>query len=232
MKTSLKFILAAAFAGLFSVAAQAQPAPKILVVDMAKLYDAHYKTEEQNGKLKADQQKAEDELQKLNSEGNALVKQFNDIKEQLNNPTLSADAKTKTQQEFEAKGQEIQRKQAEVNAFRGNTQRSLQQRINNFKQFLLEEISKIAVDIAKKKGATLLVDKSGPTLIGMSSVLYFDPSYDITDEVAKEINKDRPAGSAAVAPVTAPAAAPAAAPAKAATKSGDAPSVSFPGAKK
>lgn len=232
MKTSLKFVLAAAFAGLFAVAAQAQPAPKILVVDMAKLYDAHYKTEEQNGKLKADQQKAEDELQKLNTEGNALVKQFNDIKEQLNNPTLSADAKTKTQQEFEAKGQEIQRKQAEVNAFRGNTQRSLQQRINNFKQFLLEEISKIAVDIAKKKGATLLVDKSGPTLIGMSSVLYFDPSYDITDDVAKEINKDRPAGSAAVAPATAPAAAPAAAPAKAATKPGDAPSVSFPGAKK
>lgn len=232
MKTSLKFVLVAAFAGLFAVAAQAQPAPKILVVDMAKLYDGHYKTEEQNGKLKADQQKAEEELQKLNTEGNALVTQFNSIKEQLNNPTLSADAKTKTQQDFEAKGQEIQRKQAEVNAFRANTQRSLQQRINNFKQFLLEEISKIAVDIAKKKGATLLVDKSGPTLIGMSNVLYFDPSYDITDEVAKEINKDRPAGSAA-APSAAPAAVtPAAAPAKAATKSSDAPSVSFPGAKK
>lgn len=229
MKTSLKFILAAAFAGLFSVAAQAQPAPKILVVDMAKLYDAHYKTEEQNGKLKADQQKAEEELQKLNTEGNTLVKQFNDIKEQLNNPTLSADAKTKTQQEFEAKGQEIQRKQAEVNAFRGNTQRSLQQRINNFKQFLLEEISKIAVEIAKKKGATLLVDKSGPTLIGMSSVLYFDPAYDITEEVSKEINKDRPAGSPAApaAATPAPAAKPAAKPA-----SGEAPSVSFPGAKK
>ncbi|HEY8933157.1 MAG TPA: OmpH family outer membrane protein [Rariglobus sp.] len=233
MKTSLKFVLAAAFAGLFAVAAQAQPAPKILVVDMAKLYDGHYKTEEQNGKLKADQQKAEEELQKLNSEGNALVTQFNSIKEQLNNPTLSADAKTKAQQDFEAKGQEIQRKQSEVNAFRANTQRSLQQRINNFKQFLLEEISKIAVDIAKKKGATLLVDKSGPTLIGMSNVLYFDPSYDITDEVAKEINKDRPAASAAIAPATAPAAAtPAAAPAKTATKPADAPSVSFPGAKK
>lgn len=227
MKTSLKFLVAAAFAGLFAVAAQAQPAPKILVVDMAKLYDAHYKTEEQNGKLKADQQKAEEELQKLNTEGNTLVKQFNDLKEQLNNPTLSADAKTKTQQDFEAKGQEIQRKQAEVNAFRGNTQRSLQQRINNFKQFLLEEISKIAVDIAKKKGATLLVDKSGPTLIGMSSVLYFDPAYDITEDVSKEINKDRPAGSTAVAP------APAAPAAKTATKpAGEAPSVSFPGAKK
>lgn len=222
MKTSLKSLLAVTFAGLFAVAAQAQPAPKVAIVDLAKLYDAHYKTEEQNGKLKADQQKAEDELQKLNAEGNALVKQFNDIKEQANNPTLSADAKTKAQKDLEAKGQEIQKKQTEVNNFRGNTQRSLQQRINNFKQFLLEEISKVAVEIAKKKGATLLIDKSGPSLIGVSSVLYFDPAYDITEDVAKEINKDRPASAGT--PSTSTSAAPAA--------SGDAPSVSFPSAKK
>lgn len=218
MKTSLKFFFALAVAGVLAVAAQAQPAPKVFVVDMAKLYDGHFKTEEQNAKLKADQQKAEEELQKLNAEGNALVEQFKKLEEQVNNPTLSADAKTKTQQELQAKGQEIQRKQAEVNQFRGNTQRSLQQRINNFKQFMLEEISKVAVDIAKKKGATLLLDKSGPTLIGVPSLLYFDASYDLTEEVSKELNKDRPAGSAAAAPAAKPA--------------GEAPSVSFPGSKK
>lgn len=221
MKTSLKTLLAVALAGVFAIAAQAQPAPKIYVVDMAKLYDGHYKTEEQNAKLKGDQQKAEDELQKLNAEGNALVEQFKKLEEQVNNPTLSADAKTKTQQDLQAKGQEIQRKQAEVNQFRGNTQRQLQTRINNFKQMLLEEISKTATEIAKKKGATLLVDKSGPTLIGLPSLLYFDPAYDVTEEVSKEINKDRPAGSSS-------AAAPSSAPAKAA----DAPAVSFPGSKK
>lgn len=225
MKTSVKSFLALAVAGVLAVVAQAQPAPKIFVVDMAKLYDGHYKTEEQNGKLKVDQQKAEDELQKLNAEGNTLVKQFNDLKEQANNPALSADGKTKAQQDLEAKGQEIQRKQNEVNSFRANTQRSLQQRINNFKQFLLEEISKTAVEIAKKKGATILLDKSGPTLIGVPTLLYFDSAYDITEEVSKEINKDRPAGSTAASPAPAsPAAKPAA--------TSDAPSVSFPGSKK
>jgi outer membrane protein len=213
MKISLKLFLAAAIAGLFAVAVQAQPAPKVFVVDMAKLYDGHPKTEEQNAKLKTDQQKAEEELQKINVEGNALVEQFKKLEEQVNNPTLSTDAKNKLQQDMQAKGQEIQRKQAEVNQFRGNTQRSLQQRINNFKQFLLEEISKTAVDIAKKKGATLLLDKSGPTLIGVPSLLYFDPAYDITEEVAKEINKGG-TSSAAAKPA-----------------SGEAPSVSFPGSK-
>ena len=231
MKTSIKSLLAVLCVGFIAVAAQAQPAPKVLVIDLAKIYDGHYKTEEQNAKLKSDQQKAEDDLQKLNTEGNALVKQFNDLKDQLNNPTLSADGKVKAQKDLEDKGQEIQRKQAEVTSFRTNVQRSLQQRINTFKQFLLEEISKTATEIAKKKGATLLFDKSGPSLIGVSSLVYFDSAYDITDEVSKEVNKDRPAGSvaapaaAATAPA-APAVAPVAAPAAAT------PSVSFPGSKK
>lgn len=216
MHNFIKSFLALSVAGIFTAAVQAQPTPKIFVVDMVKLYDGHFKTEEQNAKLKVDQQKAEDELQKLNVEGNALVEQAKALNEQTKNPALSADAKTKAQQDLQAKAEEIQKKQNEVNSFRQNTQRSLQQRINTFKQLLLEEISKTATDIAKKKGATLLFDKSGPSLIGVPSLVYFDASYDITDDVAKEINKDRPAGSASAAPAA----------------SGAAPSVSFPGSKK
>ncbi len=217
MHKLLKSFLVLAVAGLFTAAVQAQPAPKVFVVDMVKLYDGHYKTEEQNAKLRADQQKAEDELQKLNTEGNALVKQAQDMQEGLKNATLTDAAKAKAQQDLQAKAGEIQSKQNEVNSFRQNTQRSLQQRINTFKQLLLEEISKTAIDIAKKKGATLLFDKSGPSLIGVPTIIYFDSAYDITDEVAKEINKDRPAGSTA---------------APAASSSTAAPSVSFPGTKK
>ncbi|HTJ77878.1 MAG TPA: OmpH family outer membrane protein [Rariglobus sp.] len=222
MHKLIKSCLALAVAGVFTAAVQAQPAPKIFVVDMVKLYDGHFKTEEQNAKLKSDQQKAEDELQKMNGDGNALVKQAQDIQEQIKNPTLSNEAKAKAQQDLQAKAEEIQKKQNEVNSFRVNTQRALQQRINTFKQLLLEEISKTAVEIAKKKGATLLIDKSGPSLIGISSLIYSDPAYDITDDVAKEINKDRPAASTA----------PAAAASGSAAGSDSAPSVSFPGAKK
>lgn len=221
MNKVIKSFLALAVAGLFTAAVQAQPAPKILVVDMVKLYDGHFKTEEQNAKLRSDQQKAEDELQKMNGEGNALVKQAQDLQEQLKNPTLSNDAKTKAQQDLQAKAEEIQKKQADVNNFRVSTQRLLQQRINTFKQVLLEEIGKTATEIAKKKGATLLIDKSGPSFIGIPNLIYFDPAYDITDEVAKEINKDRPAGSTAAAPSG-----------SASSGSDSAPSVSFPGTKK
>lgn len=215
MKKSLKFLVAIATFSAMALAAQAQPAVKLLVVDMAKLYDTHYKTLEQNAKIQADDQKATEEVDKMNKEGNALVEEYKSLSEKSNNPALTADAKEKAQQDAQKKFEEIQRKQQEIQQFIGQTRQSLAQRFQTFKNLMLEEISKTAADVAKRKGATLLIDKSGPSVFGISNVLYTDPVYDITDEVAKELNKDRPATAAAApsttaAPATAPAAAPAA----------------------
>ncbi len=218
-----------AFAALAGIAASstavAQPTPKIVVVDMAKLLDGHYKTEEQNAKLKGDEGKANDELEKINKEGQSLVEELKKMEEDGKNPTLSTEAKEKLQTDMRAKIEEIQKKQNEVQSFRGNTQRSLQQRIQNFRKLMFEEISVTVTEVAKKKGANLVLDKSGPSLIGISPVVYADTGFDITEDVQKEINKTRPAGSAA------PAAAPAAPAAKSTTEGGSEAKVSFPSAK-
>jgi outer membrane protein len=194
----------------------AEPTFKLLVVDMAKLYDTHYKTVEQNTKLQSDDKMANEEVDKLNKEGNSLVEQYKGLKEQSTNPALTAEAKAKAETEAQKILEAIQQKQNEVRTFIQNTQNSLRQRLQTFRSLMLEEIGKVAVDVAKRKGASLVLDKAGPTLIGVSSVVYFDPGYDITDEVAKEINKDRPAGSPMVAPAA----------------GGDAPKIVIPGQKK
>lgn len=194
MNTTKTLVAIAAFAAA-SVAAFAQPAPKIYVVDMAKLYDTHYKTQEQNAKLQADDQKAQEEVEKMNKEGNALVEEYKSLNDQSNNPTASAEAKSKAQDAAAKKLEQIQGKQREVQTFIQNTRNSLGQRLQTFRSLMLEEISKVATDVAKRKGATLLIDKAGPTAIGISNFLYADPAYDITEDVLKEINKDRPAGA-------------------------------------
>jgi outer membrane protein len=220
MKNPIKSLVAlAAFAAL-ALGAHAQPAVKILVVDMAKLYDTHYKTLEQNAKIQADDQKAQEEVEKMNKEGNTLVEEYKTLNEQSNNPALSAEAKGKAQNDAQRKLEAIQTKQREVQTFIQNTRNSLGQRLNTFRSLMLEEISKIAADVAKRKGATLLFDKAGPTAIGISNVIFADPGFDITDDVMKEINKDRPAG----APT-----APAAAPAAGGTTGSGTPAVTVPG---
>lgn len=218
MKHASRSLLAlAAFVAAAAVAG-AQPALKLATVDMAKLYDNHFKTIEQNAKIQADDQKAQEEVEKMNKEGNALVEEYKTLNEQANSPALSAEAKSKAQNEAQKKLEQIQNKQREVQTFIQNTRNSLGQRLNTFRGMMLEEIAKVATEIAKKRGATLLLDKAGPTAIGISNILYSDAAYDLTDEVAKEVNKDKPVGapSAPAAPAAAPAA-------------GAAPAVSVPG---
>lgn len=221
MKNSIKSIVTLAAAAALTLGASAQPAPKVLVVDVAKLYQGHWKTADMQAKLQSDEQKAQEEIERMNKEGNAIVEEFKSLSEAVNNPTLSADGKAKAQAEAQKKYEAIQAKQRDVQTFVQNTRNTLGQREGNFRGMLLEDISKVAGEIAKKKGANILLDKSGPSGHGISNLLYLDPAFEITDEVAKELAKDKPAGSAT------PAATPAAmAPATAAPST---PAVTVPG---
>ena len=119
---------------------------------------------------------------------------------------MTPEARTKAEGEAQKKMEEIQQKQTAVQDFTNKTRSSLQVRMKSLRDGLLEEITRSVVDIAKRKGATLAIDKSGPTLFGIPAVLYADSSYDITDDVLVEINKDRPAPAAGATPPAAGAA--------------------------
>lgn len=230
MKNPIPSLVALAVFGAFTLTAHAQPAVKILVVDMAKIYDTHYKTIEQNAKIQSDDQKAQEEVDKMNKEGNALVEEYKALNDQSTNPALSADAKSKAQNDAQKKLESIQQKKNEIGTFIQNTRNSLQQRLQTFRSLMLEEIGKIAAEVAKRKGATILLDKAGPSLIGISNLVYSDPGFEITEDVVKEINKDRPAGTtsapAATSATGAGAPAPAATPASAVSPKITVPNVS------
>ncbi len=203
MNKTIRTLIALAALGAGSTSLLAQPVVKLIVVDMAKVYDTHYKTEDQTAKFKDAEQKAMEQVEELNKQGQTMVEEYKELMEQSKNTVLTPEARSKAEQDGQKKLEEIQRKQGEVQNFRNNTQRSLQQRMKTHRDLLLEEISKVVNEIAKRKGATLVIDKSGPTLFGIPGVLYSDPAYDITEEVVAEVNKDRPVAAAAAAPAAA-----------------------------
>lgn len=224
MKKTIRSILTLTAFGAAALGLAAQPALKIVTVDMSKLLEGYYKTEAQVAKLKANEQKAQEELERMAKEGNTLAEQYKETAEQAKNTLLTAEARAKAETDSAKMLEELQRRQNDLNTFRGKSQQVLQGQLNNIRTQLLDEISKRATDLAKGKGATLVVDKSGPSIIGIPLVLFSDAAYDLTDEVMAEINKDRPAAPAAAATTgTTPAATPPAAPA---AKS---PSITVPG---
>jgi outer membrane protein len=223
MKSSLRALLVLTTLALGTLTARAQTAPTILTVDMAKLFDGHWKTKEQLDKLHADEGKAQAHADELRKEGNDLVAQLKGFEETAKNPATTADAKAKAQDDAQKVFSQIQKKKAELTSFSQDTETSLRQRSQAFRNTMVAEIAKVAVDIAKKKGATLLLDKAGPTMIGISNILYSDPALDITAEVQAVLDKDRPADAPATSAAPTPTAAPAAT---------DSPQITVPGISK
>lgn len=199
MNKTIRTLLTLAAIAAGSTSLLAQPAVKLVVVDMAKAYDGYYKSEAGNAKLHDAEKMAQEQVEELNKQGQTLVEEYKELIDQSKSTVLTQEARTKAEGEAQKKLDEIQQKQAAVQDFTNKTRGSLQQRMKTLRDALLEEITKAVNEIAKRKGATLALDKSGPTLFGIPAVLYADSSYDITDDVIKEINKDRPAPVAAAA---------------------------------
>lgn len=207
-----------------TVALPAQPELKLIVVDMAKVFDNHYKKAEADIKFRDSEQSARDELEQMNKEGQAMVEELRALDERSKNAVLTEEARNKARAEAETKFQEVQRLQNRIQEYRQAATNQLQQRIKTHRDLLLDEISKVVVEIARRKGATLVVDKSGPSLFGISNIIYADAAYDITDEVLAAVNKDRPPATTGAAARPAPAATPAA------TTSGEVAPLFSPGA--
>ncbi|MDX2185428.1 MAG: OmpH family outer membrane protein [Opitutaceae bacterium] len=228
MKNSVKFLVAALAFAASSLAGFAQTTPKVALVDVAKVYDGHFSLPDQQEKAKAFQTQARDQIEKMLKDGQAMTEKFKELEEQTRNTLLTEEKRRAAAEEAQKLADDIRKKEEEVQGFSQNADAQFRQAVGAFRQGLVESITKTAVEVAKRKGATLVLDKSAVGAQGFPVVMFADGSFEITDEVIAEVNKNKPAGTAAAKPA---AAAPAAG-APATAPSGDAPAVSFPGAKK
>lgn len=218
MNRMLKQILTLIAFGAAALGLSAQPALKLLTVDVAKLFEGYYKTEQEVAKLKASGQKAQEELERMEKERNQMANQYKDTLDQSKNTLLTQEARAKAEADSAKMLEELQRRQTDLGTFKSNTEQLLNRQWNNIRSVLIDEIVKKVTEIGKSKGATLVMDRT-------SGIVYGDPAYDITEECLAAINKDRPVPPP---PAAAPAAPAPAAPAPAAATSA-APTVTVPG---
>jgi len=223
MKTSFKSLLALAAVSATALISQAQTAPKILVLDIGRAFQSHYKAAEMDEALKGEQQKAQQEFSAKEKELVDLSEKIKGLDEQTKNPALTKEAQAKIMADGEKMVQDFQGKQQELQAFANDARRKIGEKQQNVTNLLIEDITKKGQEIGKKKGADLVLPKN--------TVVYSNPAWEITDEVIAEINKDKPAGSPAAKPAAATPA-PAAKPAAQAPAAEGAPTIVFPGAKK
>ena len=179
----------------------AEVALKVATVDMDQLFTKYYKTDAQQTKLRDQEKRAREAIDNMGKDLESLVNQAKDLQEQSKNAILSEDARKKALSDLEAKVGEIRAKETDRQGYAQQAQAQLQKQMSQYQQLAFEEIAKVAGEIAKKKGATLLLNQGSVPV-----VIYADSSFSITDDVLAEINKDAPPPAVNVTvPATAPA---------------------------
>jgi outer membrane protein len=165
----------------------------VVTVSMQKLFDGYYKSTEANERLESIREQAVAEAQDKEKELQDMAEQIRSMQEELQNPVLSDDSKAEKQAELQGIAEEGRRKQAEFQQWQQQTMGNLNQRSQEIRNTLIDEIVKVVNDIALKDySADLVFDTSDILGSGVPTVLYADTDLDITDKVMMKLNADAP----------------------------------------
>ncbi len=186
-----KILLTFLTTGLLTMGLQGQSL-NIVTVDMTRLYNEYYKTLEANEKIKGILEKAQVQVEEMVKEGQTLLEDYKSISEMTQNDALTEEARIKAGTDAEAMAQQLQEKQGDIQQFRQNTQRSIQQRQQSYRDLFLDEIKGVVLEVSRERNGDLILDTTGPTALGISAVIFSDPSWDITDLVLERINAEAP----------------------------------------
>ena len=210
---ALPFIVASLAFGTISASAQAI---KIGTVDMKKVFENYFKTKDAEARINEARNAAKKEMDDRMDVYNKGVNEVKKMNEEIESPALGKEAKETKSKARDEKVAELNAMQREINEFRQTREKQLQEQSVRMRGGIVDEINKIVEAKVKSDNFDVVFDKSGPSLNGVPVVLYARDSFDFTDEVVKQLNKNRGKEEAAPAkadPAKADPAKPAATPA-------------------
>lgn len=180
---------------------------KIATVDMDKLFKDYHVTavekKKHTHKFAIIQKENNERLSNIRT----LEDQLDQLRKQIEDPSLNDSVKKEKHREFRKKLDDAKALDRERRDFLNRRTKALELEKRASMQGILEEIRKRIVDHSKKEDFDFVLDKSGMSTNMVPFLLYTKESSDITEALLKELNKDAPqppATEATPAPEKAP----------------------------
>jgi outer membrane protein len=185
-----KTVLCVALFSLFCAAYAAEL--KIAVIDMDQIFQSYYKTKIADSTLKQQAEIYKAWVKKLNDSLTKLEEEFKVVRDASQNIALSSSERETKRFEAQKKYREIREKQVEIEQYTAEKTQQYKQLETQKRDAILEEIAKEVKRRSTLEGYVLVIDKSGKTLNGIPSLIYYSPSIDITEPVITELNRGNP----------------------------------------
>ena len=187
MKKSLSSLVALTLA--LPLAAFAQGTMKIGTVDVERAFKEYNKTKDAEQKAKDAANAARKEYDGRAEDYKKAVGEINNLNNQLESPTLSADKKAQTAKDRDDKIAKIKNMEREISDFRQMRERQLQEQFVRMREGIVKEITDVVMDKVKANNLDLVFDKSGLSINRVPFLMYSNDNIDFTNDVIAVLNK-------------------------------------------
>ena len=187
MKKSLSSLVALTLA--LPLAAFAQGTMKIGTVDVERAFKEYNKTKDAEQKAKDAANAARKEYDGRAEDYKKAVDEINNLNNQLESPTLSADKKAQTAKDRDDKIAKIKNMEREISDFRQMRERQLQEQFMRMREGIVKEITDVVMDKVKANNLDLVFDKSGMSINRVPFLMYSNDNIDFTNDVIAVLNK-------------------------------------------
>jgi outer membrane protein len=173
MKRHIGMCLAMLMPGLLATITLAADAVKVAVMDQQLVIERSKAGKRALEDLKAYQATRQKII-------NADDQELKELEQSIQDGKLSEAAKQEKQNQFQAKLEAYQRRLADFN-------REVQQKQRETVLEYTKKVQDAAQVVAQRDGYTAIIDRGNEAMVRI--VIYYQPSLDITDQVAKEFDK-------------------------------------------
>lgn len=193
MRLSIGKTLVLAAASL-ALAAPLHAQTKIGTVDLKKVFDGYWKTQQADSNLKDRAAEFDKKRKDMVEEYKKANDDYKKLLDGANDQAVSAEERDKRKKSAESKLLEIREIEQSVNQFDRSARSTLGEQQRRMRDNILEEIRNILNAKAKVAGYSLVVDIAGETVNNTPVVPYSDGKNDLTEDVLNQLNATKPLG--------------------------------------
>ena len=188
----IPMILAGLLAGAMTASAQVQSG-RMVTVDLNKVFNDYYKTPVASQKLKDTAEQYNKEHDEMVAQYRKQVDELNKLREEQDKTEYSSEVREQKKKAFQEKLAETQKTQREIEEFRNSHRQILEQQQQRMRSGIVKEITDVINKEARDAGYSFVFDKSGNSLNQIPVLIYSQDAVEITEDIIKILNKNKPA---------------------------------------
>ncbi len=176
--------------------APAQAQTKIGVVDLQKVFEGYWRTQQATVQLqerRADFDKARTGLIEDFTKSNEELRRAN---EAANDPNLTAEEREKRRKDLEKQLQDVREQENSIRTFDQNALQALGEQQTRMRESVLRDIRSVLDERAKARGFDIVFDLAATAFNSRTTMIMYNTmagtDADLTEEVIKQINANAP----------------------------------------